>query len=103
MKKKNIKQQPALGYTVPENYFASSQERMIAQVLAQESSSNRGDRFLWLGIAATFAVLFGLFEMEQTTSSEFDLEFEAIIIDSVVVEEAAFDDWLEEQYILSEY
>ena len=101
MKKRTEK--AALGYNIPQNYFEDSKERMMQQAMLNNKNPLRGERFLWFGAAASIAILIGLFEMEQSTTSKFDLEFESIIIESVAVEEAAFDDWFEEEYILSEY
>ena len=101
MKKRNEK--AALGYTVPQNYFEDSKKRMMQQVMLNNKKTSRGERFLWFGAAASIAVLIGLFETNKNTPTQFDIEFESIIIESVVVEEAAFNDWFEEEYILSEY
>ena len=103
MKKKSKTIQGSLGYTVPEEYFNTSQEQMLKKTLSNPTPVARSDRYLWFGIAASISLLIGLFEMEQTTTTDFDLEFESIIIESVAVEEATFDDWFEEEYILSEY
>lgn len=99
MKQKHKKAE--LGYTVPEDYFKESKKRMTVNTLLKANKSNRGQRFLWVGIAASMLLLIGLFEMEKTTSTQFD--FEAIIIDSLVEDDATFDDLFEEQYILAEY
>ena len=103
MKKKSKTAQECLGYTVPKDYVSTTQEQMLQRTLATPTHEGRSDRYLWYGIAASIALLIGLFEMEQNTTAEFDLEFESIIIEAVAVEEAAFDDWFEEEYILSDY
>lgn len=103
MKKKSKTGQGRLGYTVPKDYLFTAQEEMLKRTLFNRSSVGRYDRYLWFGIAASILLLIGLFEMEQTTTTDFDLEFESIIIESVAVEEATFDDWFEEEYILSDY
>lgn len=103
MKKKSKTAQGRLGYSVPKDYFSTTQEQMLERTLATPTPVGRSDRYFWFGIAASIALLIGLFEMEQSKTAEFDLEFESIIIESVAVEEAAFDDWFEEEYILSDY
>lgn len=102
MKKKNEK--AALGYNVPQNYFEDSKKQMMEQVMLNNNNkTSRGERFLWFGAAASIAVLIGLFEGERNRSTQFEIEFENIIIESVVVEDAEFNDWFEEEYILAEY
>ena len=102
MKAKN-KEKTVLGYNTPEQYFVQAKSRIYERVVREEVSSKRESGFLWVGMAATVLILIGLFESQNKNQNEFDQHYKFIIIESVSIEDAAFDDWFEEEYILAEY
>lgn len=97
------KEKTVLGYNTPEHYFVQAKSRIYKHVVREEVSSKRESGFLWVGIAATLLILIGLFESQNKNQNEFDQHYKSIIIESVSIEDAAFDDWFEEEYILAEY
>ena len=97
------KEKTVLGYNTPEHYFPQAKSRIYERVVREEISSKRESSFLWAGMAATVLILIGLFESQNKNQNEFDQHYKSIIIESVSIEDAAFDDWFEEEYILAEY
>lgn len=94
----------ALGFRVPPGYFESSKKEMMDRILVSAPTKVRHLTLskTW-AVAAALALLFTGAFMNQwltSTSSQPVNTHEMLMIESITVEDEAFEDWFEENYVL---
>ena len=94
------------GYKVPENYFEQSKKEMLFQVYKEEKQDTKYISLFqktWkpLAIAASFALIITIAIHDSSkTNMTSNIDYEALFIESINVEEENFDDWYLEKYVL---
>ena len=92
-----------LGFSVPENYFSTSKTQILDVIRNEKSTAPSVLHFKpWLlQLAAVFVLALATTWFLQQSNEEFN-NFDALLLDSLVIEDDDFPDWYEENYVLND-
>jgi len=92
-----------LGFTVPENYFSTSKTQILDVIQNEKSTAPPVLHFKpWLlQLAAVFVLALATTWFLHQSNKEFN-SFDALLLDSLVIEDDDFPDWYEENYVLND-
>ena len=96
-----------LGYQVPDHYMRDSKEKMLKHIL-MPAQEHPGVRPLWKKLTEVAAILvlllatqwsienFQLFSVSKSSD-----DYDALLIESISINDEDFDLWFEENYVLN--
>ncbi len=92
-----------LGLKVPENYFLTSRAKMLGEIQNEKSTSTLLLRIKprIVQLAAVFVLILVTTWFLRQNSDELK-SFDALLLDSLVIEDDDFADWYEENYVLND-
>tara|TARA_B100000927_G_scaffold259019_1_gene227771 strand:+ start:457 stop:771 length:315 start_codon:yes stop_codon:yes gene_type:complete len=92
-----------LGFTVPENYFSTSKTQILDLIRKEKSTAPPVLYFRpWLlQLASVFVLALATTWFLGQSNEEFN-SFDALLLDSLVIEDDDFPDWYEENYVLND-
>ncbi len=92
-----------LGLKVPKNYFSTSKAKMLGEIQNEESTSTLLLRIKprIVQLAAVFVLILATTWFLRQNSDELK-SFDALLLDSLVIEDDDFADWYEENYVLND-
>ena len=92
-----------LGFNVPENYFTTSKAQILDAIQNKKSTSTPILNIRpWVAqLAAIFVLALATTWFLQQSNEEFN-NFDALLLDSLVIEDDDFPDWYEENYVLND-
>ena len=92
-----------LGFSVPKNYFSTSKTQILDVIQNEKSTAPPVLHFKpWLlQLAAVFVLALATTWFLRQINEEFN-SFDALLLDSLVIEDDDFADWYEENYVLND-
>ena len=92
-----------LGFSVPENYFSTSKAQILDVIRNEKSTAPSVLHFKpWLlQLAAVFVLALATTWFLRQRNEKFN-SFDALLLDSLVIEDDDFPDWYEENYVLND-
>jgi hypothetical protein len=93
-----------LGFNVPENYFTTSKAQILDATTQNEKSTATPVLHIksWvLQLAAMFVLTLATTWFLRQSNDELN-NFDALLLDSLAIEDDDFADWYEENYVLND-
>ncbi len=102
--KKNNEHKTQLGYNVPENYFERSKAEHLAFLKRKNTTKSPKKIYqqalIFMGCIG--GLLFATWLFSQPNALDDSKVFEQLTIESLEISDDAFDDWFDENFILSD-
>ena len=91
-----------LGFSVPENYFSTSKAQILDVIRNEKSTAPSVLHFKpWLlQLAAVFVLALATTWFLRQSNEKFN-SFDALLLDSLVIEDDDFPVWYDENYVLN--